>query len=124
MPIFSHTDASRDLTIFAVSGPLRYSEVLAEVKNFYAGETTRFVLWDFLKTTANRISPEQAEKLLLLKERYDGKLAEGKTAIVAQNNFFYGLSRTLALQSNLQEARYTIMVFNNRETAHKWFDEP
>ena len=124
MPITSHIDKTRDVTLFSVAGELRYADVIAAVETFYAGKTTRYVLWNFLETTKNSITPEQAEKLLLLKQRYEGKKKKGKTAIVAHDDFFFGMSRSLALQSNLLDARYMVMVFNNPDTAYKWFDEP
>jgi len=123
MPITSRIDKNRDLTIFIVTGRLSYDEVMTEVEAFYKGETTKHVLWDFLKTTERQITVEQAEKILSLKQRYEGESGSGKTAVVAHERFFYGLSRTFAMQSNLLKARYTVMVFSSRDTAYKWFDE-
>jgi len=123
MPITTSIDTAKDLTTYTVTGVLTFEMVMPLVEEFYAGETTRCVLWDFLDVTKNRITPEQAEKIVYLKQRYVGKKESGKTAIVAHDNFFYSVSRSLAMQSNLQEATYTVMIFNDLNVAYKWFEE-
>lgn len=123
MAITTHIAESNELTTFTATGVLTFEMVMPLVEAFYAGETTRCVLWDFLDVTKNRITPAQAEKIVHLKQRYAGQKGSGKTAIVAHDNFFYGLSRSLAAQSNLQEATYTVMIFNDLDIAYKWFDE-
>lgn len=123
MSITTHKDAAKDLTTYTVTGILTFEMVMPLVEEFYAGETTRCVLWDFLGITKNRITPEQADMIVSLKQRYEGEKGSGKTAIVAHNDFFYGISRSLAMQSNLQEATYTVMIFNNLRVAYKWLAE-
>jgi len=123
MPITTRIDTAKDLTTYTVTGVLTFEMVMPLVEDFYAGETTRCVLWDFLDVTKNRITPEQAEKIVYFKQRYVGKKGAGKTAIVAHDNFFYSVSRSLAMQSNLQEATYTVMIFNDLNVAYKWFEE-
>jgi hypothetical protein len=66
----------------------------------------------------------QMEKLVSFQPRFDNELASGKTAIVVQEGFLSGLSRSIAMQSNMLEATYVVMVFSSRDTAYKWFDEP
>jgi len=123
MAITTHIDRGNELTTFTATGVLTFEMVMPLVEAFYASETTRCVLWDLLGVTKNRLSPEQAEKIVQLKQRYAGEKGAGKTAIVASDDFFYGISRSLAAQSNLQAATYTVMVFNDLDIAYKWFNE-
>lgn len=123
MAITTHIDRAKDLTTFTATGVLTIEMVMPLVEEFYAGETTKCVLWDLLNVTKNRITLDQAETILYLKQRYAGKKGSGKTAIVAHDDFFYGTSRSLAMQSNLQGATYTVLIFNNLNVAYKWLYE-
>ena len=123
MAITTHIDDTKDLTTYTVTGVLTFDMVMPLVEAFYAGKGTRGVLWDFLGITKNSITPEQAERIVHLKQRYEGETGSGKTAIVAHDDFFFGISRSLAAESNLQAATYTVMIFNNLDVAYKWLAE-
>jgi len=123
MAITTHIDKAKELTTFTATGVLTIEMVMPLVEKFYAGESTKCVLWDLLNVTKNRITLDQAEKILYLKQRYAGKEGSGKTAIVAHDDFFYGISRSLAMQSNLQGATYTVLIFNDLKVAYKWLYE-
>lgn len=123
MAITTHIDRAKDLTTFTATDVLTIEMVMPLVEEFYAGETTKCVLWDLLNVTKNRITLDQAETILYLKQRYAGKKGSGKTAIVAHDDFFYGISRSMAMQSNLQGATYTVLIFNDLNVAYKWLYE-
>lgn len=124
MPIASRIDSSRDLTLFTVKGLLNYDEVMRAATVFYEGEPTKHVLCDLLQITESLFTLEQAEKIVKFQPRFEGKRKSGKTAIVVQDQFLYGISNVLGMENNLLEAPYTVMVFGSKETAFKWIDEP
>jgi len=123
MPITSHIDKDRDLTIFKATGVLSFDMVLPVVKAFYEGDPTRHVLWDLIDTTDTQFTSEEILSIVRLKPRYEGKRELGKTAFVAQKDLFFGLSRMFEIQSGIQEAPYPIMVFRSLYEAYQWLDE-
>jgi hypothetical protein len=123
MPITSHIDKAKDITIFKVTGVLSFDIVLPVVKSFYDDDPTNHVLWDLIDTTEVQLTSEEVEAIAKFSPRYEGKRAVGKTAIVAQKDIFFGLSRMFEIQSNINEAPYPIMVFRSMSEAHQWIDE-
>jgi hypothetical protein len=123
MPIASHIDEAKDLTVFKVTGTFSFDKVMPIIKAFYAGDPTKHVLWDLIDTTDIQLTSEEVETVAKYRLRFEGKRGSGKTAFVAQKDVLYGLSRMFEMQSNLQDAPYTIMVFRSIEEAHLWLDE-
>jgi hypothetical protein len=123
MPITAHIDKAKDFTVFKVTGVLSFDEVLPVVKDFYDGDPTKHVLWDMTDTTEVQLTSEEVETLANFSPRYEGKRASGKTAIVAQKDIIFGLSRMFEFQSSSQQAPFSIMVFRSIEEAHQWLDE-
>ena len=124
MPITSNIDKAKDLTVFKVTGVLTFEKVLLVVKTFYGGIPTKHVLWDMIDTTEVQVTSEEVETIAKFGPRYEGKRALGKTAIVAQKDILFGLSRMFEIHSNIKEAPYPIMVFRSMGEAHQWLDEP
>ncbi len=124
MPITSHIDKAKDLTVFKVTGVLSFDEVLPVVKDFYDGDPTKHVLWDLIDTTEVQLTSEEVEAIANFSPRYEGKRASGKTAFVAQKDILFGLSRMFEIQSSIRESPFPIMVFRSIDEAHQWLDEP
>lgn len=123
MPITSNIDKAKKLTIFKVTGVLSFDKVLHVVKDFYDGDPTKHVLWDFIDTAEVQLTPEEVEAISNFRPRYEGKRASGKTAFVAQKDILYGLARMFEIQSRFREAPFKIMVFRNIAEARQWLDE-
>ena len=123
MPITSSKKEGKDLTVFKVTGVLSNEEVMPVIKSFYEGKPTKHVLWDLIDTTEVQLTSEEVEKVAYYRPRYEGKRASGKTAIVAQKDILFGISRMFEMQSKMLEAPYAIMVFRDLNEAYKWLDE-
>jgi len=123
MPITSHIDKTRDLTIFKSTDVLSFDMALPVVKAFYEGDPTRHVLWDLIDTTDIQFTSEEVLSIVRFKPRYEGKRGIGKTALVAQKDILFGLSRMFEIQSGIQEAPYPVKVFRSLDEAHQWLDE-
>jgi hypothetical protein len=122
MPITSNIDQAKELTIFKVTGVLGFDKVLRVVRDFYDGDPTKHVLWDFIDTAEIQLTSVEVEAISNFRPRYEGKQASGKTAFVAQKDILYGLSRMFEIQSRFREAPFNIMVFRNTAEARQWFD--
>ena len=123
MPITSHIDRTKDLTIFKVTGVLSFDMAFPVVEDYYTDNPTSHVLWDLIDTTAIQFTSEEVLEIVRFKPRYQGKRKSGKTAFVAQKDVLFGLSRMFEIQSGIQEAPYAIMVFRNLHEAHQWLFE-
>lgn len=123
MPITSHIDKAKALTIFKVTGVLSFDSAFPVVKAFYDGDPTMHVLWDLTDTTDVQFTSEEVLLMVRFKPRYEGKRELGKTAFVAQKDILFGLSRMFEIQSGIEEAPYPIMVFRSLYEAHQWLDE-
>ncbi len=124
MSITSHIDTAKDLTTFTVTGVLSFDEVMPEIEAFHTGEPTKHVIWDLLAATDVQFTSEQVERVATYQPPYDGKKEAGKSAIVAREDFLFGLSRMFETQNNLTEAPYTVMVFRSIDEAYQWLDLP
>ena len=123
MPISFQVEEEKDLTVFKVTGALRFDEVMAAVQSFYADNPTKHVLWDLLGITDIQLTSEEVEQIASYQPRYDGEREPGKTAFVAQKDLLFGLSRMFELQSEGQHAPYPVMVFRSLDEAFRWFEE-
>ncbi len=123
MAITSYIDTAKDLTVFKATGNLTFDKVLVVVKTFYGGVPTKHVLWDLIDTTEVQLTSEEVEKISNFRLRFEGKLASGKTAFVAQEDIHFGLLRIFEIQSRFHKDPYTIVVFRSLDDAYKWFDE-
>ena len=124
MPITSHIDKAKDLTVFKVTGVLTFEKVLLVVKTFYGGIPTKHVIWDLMESSKVRLTSEEVETISNFRIDYEGNLALGKTAFVAREDIHFGLLRIFEIQSRFHEVPYTIKVFRNIDEAYKWFEEP
>jgi hypothetical protein len=116
MTITSHVDEVKDLTVFKVTGILTFDETMPIVKAFYEEDPTKHVLWDLTETADIQITNEEIDAIISFGPRYQGKRKPGKTAMVAQKDFYFGLSRMFEMQSNIKGAPHEIMVFRNFRT--------
>jgi hypothetical protein len=123
MSITAYVDKAKDLTVFKVTGVLSFDKVLPVVKTFYDGDPTKHVLWDFLDTTDVQLTSEEVEAISNFRLLFEGKMAPGKTAFVAQKDIFFGLLRIFEIQSRFHEASYSIMVFRSTDEACQWLEE-
>ena len=124
MPITSHIDKAKDVTVFKVTNVLTFDALSSVVNTFYSGDPTKHVLWDMIDTTDVRLTSAEVKAIANLRSRYEGKRASGKTAIVVKKDLHFGLSRMFELESSVQQVPFPIMVYRSIEKAYKWLEEP
>ena len=124
MPIASHIDKAKDLTIFTVTGVFAFGEMLIVVDAFYEGNPTKHVLWNLNETTDVLLTPEEVERIITYQPRFDGKREAGKTAFVAQDAALFEIARMFEIKSESIQAPYPIMAFRSKDEASQWLDEP
>jgi hypothetical protein len=119
--IESRTDTARDLTVYTVSGEFTAEQVSETIREFYAGDPTSSVLWDFTAASFEKISatvPQQmaGETRVHSEVRIEG----GKTALVFGSDVGYGLGRMFETFQDLQNAPVEYQTFRSLDEAHAW----
>lgn len=127
MTIEISTDSSNSLTIFKGRDVLSFEEIKKAIKSFYDAPSMPNVLWDLQQADLTSLTREQLELLADNLASMRGDKKEGKTALVAQNDLAFGLSRifeTLTTVSAGQNATNEMRVFRDLKQAYDWFSEP
>ena len=122
MPITSQLEKSKNLTVFTVTGILDFNNIIPVVKDFYEADPTKHVLWDMTGTTVANFTSEEVRDIVHFKPRFEGRREPGNTAIVANKDLCYGLSKMFEIQSNLKELPYIVKVFRSRDDANDWLE--
>lgn len=123
MTITSYIESSMDLTVFISAGVLTFDSAMSAVEAFYAGASTKNVIWDMTETQEVRLTFDEVKRIATYGPRIEGKRAMGKTAFVAKKDLLFGLSRMFEIQSTLVQSPYPVNVFRTREEAYQWINE-
>ena len=123
MPITSHIDETKKLTVFKATTVLRYDEIISAVKSFYEGQPTGNVLWDLTEITEIHLTSKQVERIVDFDLRYEGTRPKGKTALVALKDEAFGLSRMFGTLSEIKKIPFQLSIFRQMEEAYQWLSE-
>ena len=111
------------MTVFTVAGALTYAEQLAALQEFYDGNPTANVLWDFRSIEGNRITIEELNKIIVFIKRRESKRPHGKTALVSTTDLDFGLSRMSQTYADIHNVPWQIRAFRSMDEAIKWIKE-
>jgi len=125
MPLTSHTNDSRQLTVVTGKGDISFDDVRNTIVGFYEGSYTLYVLWDLRNATAREISTTQVSQIATLIQQFGGVQKGIRTAIVAPLDVTFGLSRMLIAMVEAKEADMPVGmgVFRSFEEAMDWLFE-
>ena len=123
MPITTTRFESDDLTIHAASGDLSFDEAFREIEAYYKQKKpTRNVLWNLNQVSALNFTSEEIEKIASYEPRFEDIRPSGKTAIVANEDLSFGISRMFELYSQMKQAPHDVRVFRELEQAMEWLE--
>ena len=124
MPNILQTDLNRDLTIFEISDPLLFDDLVLTVKHFFEGRdnpVTHNVLFDFRKATVDHFTLGEVEDLAIFASSADTRKGLSKTAIVVEGDQIYSLAKFY--QSNRSKPSLRFEVFHTMDEASGWLEE-
>lgn len=114
-------DSNQDLTIFTLTGDTGDFQMIANtINDFYAGEVTKFLLWDMTHADISGLSYEEVYKIAELPLHRPERRRGGKNAIVAPDHLTFGLSRIYETVTDLLDQPFETRVFRSREEACAW----
>ncbi len=120
--ITSSKDKYNDLTVYIVHGEITADKIIQTVKELYAEDHSKFIIWNLLSGTLCKISGDELEQIaqivkLILKE----KILNGrKIAIIISENIDYGIVRMYETLAEIEGIPAEYMICKNMEEAKQW----
>lgn len=122
-PISPHTDLSKDLTSFIITGTVTVSEIFDVVMSFKDEPPAKNILWDFSKAeVGNLFTPDAFQKIASRAKSNLGLRPGSRTAFIATSDIVFGLIRMYTTYLELQEIAHEVEVFRTIEEAYQWLD--
>ncbi|MGD9320042.1 MAG: hypothetical protein PVH99_08765 [Desulfobacteraceae bacterium] len=124
-PIVTHKDRSKDLITYVCKGQISVDEILTAAQEYFSGEVTKDVLWDFAEAEVDIRQP-QIDKLMiylrgLLPEELE-KRRGGRVAIVAPKEYVVGVMEQFKGWSEMVDAPFMFQMFYDAEEALAWLE--
>ena len=123
MLVKTEVDHEKQLTVKTVTGNPSFEESMTAFRQFYEGNLTKKVLWDFRKASLYRISSNHIEIILDYIRQHAEKRAGGKTAILISKDLEYGMSRMIQTLTELKGIPIETAIFRSIEEAVHWLDK-
>ena len=123
MLVKTEVDHEKQLTVKTVTGNPSFEESMTAFRQFYEGNLTKKVLWDFRKASLYRISSNHIEIILDYIRQHAEKRAGGKTAILISKDLEYGMSRMIQTLTELKGIPIETEIFRSIEEAVHWLDK-
>ena len=119
----TQVDRERDLTTYTVSGDFTAEQIGQAIRDFYDGQPTTRVLWDFTAATFDNISAHVPQQMAGASQQHiEGRKHGGKTALVFSSDVGYGLGRMFETFRGLQDSHVAYSTFRSREKALQWLE--
>ncbi len=123
MSITISVDNDKHLTTHTVIGEISFEEVMSTLKQYWEGQPTMFLLWDFRKGSMAQLSYVDLERIVDYVTFHSEKRAGGKSAVVVSRDLEYGLARVLDTLRDIRKVHSQLGVFRSVEEANQWLDE-
>jgi len=113
-------DLPKDLTIFKVVGKMVIVDFYDCLESYHEGEVTPLTLWDLTEADISEISSDEISNFAQYSRNFAEIRRGGKTAIVFNDSFDYGLGRMFAIYLELADVPFEIDTFRSLDNAKKW----
>lgn len=116
-----HRDKEADLTIHEATGQIDTDDILAELEDFYHSRVTRYVIWDLNNGGDPDLTTDDMQRIIRYSRDKDAVRLNGKSAIVTNNDRYYGLSRMFEIYAEMApELPLRFRVFRTMDEARRW----
>jgi hypothetical protein len=111
-----------DLTIHEATEPTDTHEIISLLEDFYQNRVTTYLIWDLDKGGNPELSPNDILQIIGISRKYSSQRKNGKTAIVTDDDLYFGLSRMYETYSEIEaDLSLEVKVFRNFKEAIAWF---
>ncbi len=111
---------SGDVTTIRVVGVVTADEVLHVVGKSYAGHVTNNVIWVIPKGSARKLTSDDLRDLARFVLARSHERAGGKTALVAPDDFEFGMGRMASAFAELIGTPVEVRTFRTLSEAAEW----
>ena len=123
MHVTSSVDQEKQLTIITIVGDLSLEKLMEVIKPLYEKRPSKNVLWDVRNASMAPISNEDIQSIVKYLKQHGEVRTGGKSAIVASEDFNYGITRMIKTYSEIDKISFTMNVFRSMEEAVQWLEE-
>lgn len=113
-------DTQKNLTVFTVIGEVDAEEIKNEIRKFYEGEVTKYILWELSESDVSKLTSSDVQNIASTPLKYSKKRIGGKTVIVAPKDISFGLSRMYEIRKEMQNLPFHTMSFRTYKEAYNW----
>ena len=110
----------RELTIMAVTGRVTVEEIVDAIEDYYSGEITANLIWDYTSADLSEITSAHLHYISSVAKRYGHLRKDCKTAIVAPGDLAYGLGRMYETLNEINEIPVQFTIFKTIDDALGW----
>ncbi|MCP4162170.1 MAG: hypothetical protein GY760_19020 [Deltaproteobacteria bacterium] len=119
-PIDCNINISDDLTTNVVKGSISTEDLVNWISNYYSGEITNRILWDFSKADLSGIPTEDFRKIAKESSKKSALRTNGKSALLVCDDLDYGLGRMFQVFSEIANVRFEYKPFKDIKKAMEW----
>ena len=117
-----HQYKELDLTIHEATEQIDTHDIISLLTDFYQSRVTTYLIWDLNKGGNPELAPDDIAKIIGISVKYGSQRKNGRTAIVTDNDLYYGLSRMYESYSAIEpDMSLQVQVFRDFEQAIAWF---
>ena len=125
-PIVIHKDRSKDLIIYVCTGQVSVDEILTAAQEYFSGEVTKDVLWDFAEADVDMRQPHIDKLIVYLRTVPPEQLEKrrgGRVAIVAPKEYVVGVMEQFKGWAEMVDAPFEFQMFYDAEEALAWLEK-
>ena len=117
-----HQYKDLELTIHEATEPINTHDIISLLKDFYQSRVTTYLIWDLNKGGNPELSIDDIRKINDISIEYGSQRKAGKTAIVTDNDLYFGLSRMYEIYAEIEtDLPLQVQVFREFRQAIAWF---
>ncbi len=111
-----------DLTVMTVSETADANDIIRAIDDFYAGDPTDKILWDFTEADLDSIEVADINRLAQTSRGYAERREQGRTALVFSRDVGYGLGRMFGTLQEVKGSSIKYRSFRSLDEAMTWID--
>ena len=125
-PIVTQKDPSKDLITHICTGQISVDEILRAAKEYFSGQVTKDVLWDFAEADVDMRQPHIDKLIVYLRSVPPEQLEKrrgGRVAIVAPKEYVVGVMEQFKGWAEMADAPFEFQVFYDANGALAWLEK-
>jgi hypothetical protein len=120
--IITRIDPATDLTVHTIEGPITNHDIIHTFEEYFHGETTSAMVWDFSAAEFNGCRDEDVQSIAVAANKQTAFRSGGKTALVLPGDLQFGLGRMFETFAELENDCVQVQSFRSMDDAMAWIN--